>query len=150
VANLPGQLDGVLRRFVKAEVRRGLAGNWYWLLLAGSTYFLRRVLNDRKIVVSNVTVSAGEQLVIAVRDRKTNGNNGNGENNNGKAENGARKSQRKAGKAGKAESTARKSQRKNGKSQGKVPKVKIVEIEAQQTDSKNGKAESKALTAIDA
>jgi hypothetical protein len=40
-------VDLLLRRFLRAGVRRGLAGNWYWFLLAGATFFLRRVLNDR-------------------------------------------------------------------------------------------------------
>lgn len=63
-------MDVLLRRFLRAGVRRGLAGNWYWLLLAGATFFLRRVLNDRAAVVSTVTVSPGEQVLITVRDRK--------------------------------------------------------------------------------
>jgi hypothetical protein len=50
-------------------VRKGLAGNWYWFLLAAATFFLRRVLNDRTSVVSSVTVMPGEQLVISVRDK---------------------------------------------------------------------------------
>jgi hypothetical protein len=61
-------MDVLLRRFLRAGVRRGLAGNWYWFLLAGATFFLRRVLNDRTSLVSRVTVSPGEQVVIAVRD----------------------------------------------------------------------------------
>ena len=62
-------MDLLLRRFLRAGVRRGLAGNWYWFLLAGTTFFLRRVLNDRSTVVSSVTVSPGEQVLISVRDR---------------------------------------------------------------------------------
>ena len=62
-------MDVLLRRFLRAGVRRGLAGNWYWFLLAGSTFVLRRVLNDRTSVVSTVTVSPGEQVLITVRDR---------------------------------------------------------------------------------
>ncbi|MGD0746685.1 MAG: hypothetical protein ABSB68_02600 [Acidimicrobiales bacterium] len=62
-------MDVLLRRFLRAGVRRGLAGNWYWFLLAGATFFLRRVLNDRSSVVSSVRVSPGEQLLITVRDR---------------------------------------------------------------------------------
>jgi hypothetical protein len=61
-------MDVLLRRFLRAGVRRGLAGNWYWFLLAGATFFLRRVLNDRTSLVSRVTVSPGEQVVVAVRD----------------------------------------------------------------------------------
>jgi hypothetical protein len=62
-------VDLLLRRFLRAGVRRGLAGNWYWFLLAGATFFLRRVVNDRSSVVSSVTVSPGEQVLITVRDR---------------------------------------------------------------------------------
>ena len=62
-------VDVLLRRFLRAGVRRGVAGNWYWFLLAGATFFLRRVLNDRSSAVSSVTVSPGEQVLITVRDR---------------------------------------------------------------------------------
>jgi hypothetical protein len=62
-------MDVLLRRFLRTGVRRGLAGNWYWFLLAGATFFLRRVLNDRTSVVSTVTVSPGEQVIVSVRDR---------------------------------------------------------------------------------
>ncbi|HXY28638.1 MAG TPA: hypothetical protein VEH82_10195 [Acidimicrobiales bacterium] len=63
-------MDILLRRFLRAGIRRGLAGNWYWFMLAGATFFLRRVLNDRSSVVSSVTVAPGEQLLITVRDPK--------------------------------------------------------------------------------
>jgi hypothetical protein len=62
-------VDVLLRRFLRAGIRRGLAGNWYWFLLAGATFFLRRVLNDRASMVSTVTVAPGEQVLITVRDR---------------------------------------------------------------------------------
>ena len=42
---------------------------WYWFLLAAATFVLRRVLNDRTSLVSSVTVSPGEQVLITVRDR---------------------------------------------------------------------------------
>jgi hypothetical protein len=61
-------VDIVLRRFLRAGVRRGFAGNWYWFLLAGATVFLRRVLNDRSGVVSTLKVSPGEQVLITVRE----------------------------------------------------------------------------------
>jgi hypothetical protein len=61
-------VDILLRRFLRAGVRRGLAGNWYWFLLAGATFFLRRVLNERPGTVSTVTVAPGEQVLISVRD----------------------------------------------------------------------------------
>jgi hypothetical protein len=63
-------MDLLLRRFLRAGVRRGLAGNWYWFLLAGSTFILRRVLNDRTGNVSSVTLAPGEQILISVRDAK--------------------------------------------------------------------------------
>jgi hypothetical protein len=62
-------VDLLLRRFLRAGVRRGVAGNWYWFLLAGATFMLRRVLNDRTSPVSSVTVKPGEQVLITVRDR---------------------------------------------------------------------------------
>ena len=52
-------------------MRRGLGGNWYWFLLAGATFFMRRVLNARSGPVSTLKVAPGEQLIITVRDRKT-------------------------------------------------------------------------------
>jgi hypothetical protein len=64
-------VDILLRRFLRAGVRRGIAGNWYWFLLAGATFLLRRVLNDRTSAVSSVKVLPGEQLLITVRDRNT-------------------------------------------------------------------------------
>jgi len=64
-------MDVLLRRFLRAGVRRGIAGNWYWFLLAGATFVLRRVLNDRTSVVSTLSVSPGEQVLITVRDRHT-------------------------------------------------------------------------------
>jgi len=64
-------MDVLLRRFLRAGVRRGLAGNWYWFLLAGATFFLRRVLNARTGNVSSLTISPGEQVLITVRDRNT-------------------------------------------------------------------------------
>ncbi len=63
-------MDVLLRRFLRAGVRRGIGGNWYWFLLAGATWFLRRVLNDRTSTVSSVTVAPGEQVLITVRDPK--------------------------------------------------------------------------------
>jgi len=63
-------MDVLLRRFLRAGVRRGLGGNWYWFLLAGATFFLRRVLNDRSSVVSNLVIAPGEQVLITVHDPK--------------------------------------------------------------------------------
>lgn len=64
-------MDILLRRFLRAGIRRGLAGNWYWFLLAGTTFLLRRVLNERSGVVSSVKVAPGEQVLITVRDRNS-------------------------------------------------------------------------------
>ena len=64
-------MDVLLRRFLRAGIRRGIGGNWYWFLLAGATFMLRRALNQRPGAVSTVTVSPGEQVLITVRDRNT-------------------------------------------------------------------------------
>ena len=64
-------MDLLLRRFLRAGVRRGIAGNWYWFLLAGATFMLRRVLNERAGTVTSVTLAPGEQVLISVRDRNT-------------------------------------------------------------------------------
>lgn len=63
-------MDYLLRRFLRAGVRRGIGGNWYWFFLVAATWFLRRVLNDRTGAVSSVTVAPGEQVLISVRDPK--------------------------------------------------------------------------------
>lgn len=63
-------MDYLLRRFLRAGVRRGIGGNWYWFFLVGATWFLRRVLNARPGAVSSVTVAPGEQVLISVRDPK--------------------------------------------------------------------------------
>ena len=63
-------MDFLLRRFLRAGVRRGLGGNWYWFFLVGATWFLRRVLSDRSSAVSSVKIAPGEQVVITVRDPK--------------------------------------------------------------------------------
>lgn len=63
-------MDFLLRRLLRAGVRKGLGGYWYWFLVAGATFFLRRVLNDRTSAVSNVTLAPGEQVLITVRDPK--------------------------------------------------------------------------------
>jgi hypothetical protein len=63
-------VDFLLRRFLRAGVRRGLGGNWYWFFLAGATWFLRRVLSDRSSAVSSVKIAPGEQVLITVRDPK--------------------------------------------------------------------------------
>jgi hypothetical protein len=63
-------VDFLLRRFLRAGVRRGLGGNWYWFCLVGATWFLRRVLSDRSSAVSSVKIAPGEQVLITVRDPK--------------------------------------------------------------------------------
>jgi hypothetical protein len=49
-------------------VRRGLAGNWTWFVVAACAFVLRRALNDKGGVVSTFRVNPGEQLLITVRD----------------------------------------------------------------------------------
>jgi hypothetical protein len=62
-------MDALLRRLIRSGFRKGIAGNWSWLALAGATFVLRRTLNDRGGKVSTLKVSPGEQLLITVRDR---------------------------------------------------------------------------------
>jgi hypothetical protein len=60
-------VDALLRRLLRAAVRRGLAGNWTWFVVAASVFILRRSLNDKGGVVSTLRVSPGERLLITVR-----------------------------------------------------------------------------------
>jgi len=62
-------MDALLRRLLRAAVRRGIAGNWTWFAFAACAYVLRRALSDRGGVVSTVKVSPGEQVLISVRER---------------------------------------------------------------------------------
>jgi hypothetical protein len=61
-------VDALLRRLLRAAVRRGLAGDWTWLVIAACAYILRRSLNDKGGVVSALRISPGEQVLISVRD----------------------------------------------------------------------------------
>ena len=61
-------MDLILRRLLRAGVRRGIAGNWTWFLFAASVFVLRRTLGQRDGTVSTYTVAPGEQLLITVRD----------------------------------------------------------------------------------
>ena len=61
-------MDALLRRLLRAGVRRGIAGNWAWFLFAACTFVLRRTLSDKGGVVSSLKISPGEQVLISVRD----------------------------------------------------------------------------------
>jgi hypothetical protein len=61
-------MDLILRRLLRAGMKRGMAGNWSWFALAGAAFVLRRTLNGKGSKVSSFTVSPGEQLLITVRD----------------------------------------------------------------------------------
>ena len=61
-------MDALLRRLLRAAVRRGLAGNWTWFVVAVCAFVLRRSLNDKGGVVSTLRVSPGERILISVRD----------------------------------------------------------------------------------
>jgi hypothetical protein len=60
-------MDVLLRRILRASVRRGLAGDWTWALIAVCAYVLRRSLNEKGSVVSSLRISPGEQVLISVR-----------------------------------------------------------------------------------
>jgi hypothetical protein len=61
-------MDALLRRLLRAAMRRGLAGDWTWLVIAASAYTLRRALNDKGGLVSSLRISPGEQVLISVRE----------------------------------------------------------------------------------
>ena len=61
-------MDALLRRLLRAATRRGMAGDWTWLVIAASAYVLRRALRDKGGVVSTLRVSPGEQILISVRE----------------------------------------------------------------------------------
>jgi hypothetical protein len=61
-------VDALLRRLLRAAVRRALAGNWSWLVIAICAFILRRALNDKGGVVTSLRISPGEQVLISVRD----------------------------------------------------------------------------------
>jgi hypothetical protein len=61
-------MDFLLRRILRAGVRRGLGGQWSWLVLAGAAFVLRRALNDKGAPVSTLQIAPGEQLLITVRE----------------------------------------------------------------------------------
>jgi hypothetical protein len=61
-------VDALLRRLLRAAVRRGLAGDWTWIAIGISAFVLRRALREDKGIVETLTVSPGEQILITVRD----------------------------------------------------------------------------------
>jgi len=61
-------VDALLRRILRAALRRGMAGDWTWLVIAASAYVLRRSLKDKGGVVSTLRVSPGERILISVRE----------------------------------------------------------------------------------
>jgi len=61
-------VDALLRRLLRAALRRGIAGNWTWFVIAVCGYVLRRALRDKGGVVTKLRVSAGERLLISVHD----------------------------------------------------------------------------------
>jgi hypothetical protein len=63
-------MDALLRRLVRAGMRRGLGGEWAWLALAATAFVLRRALLDPGAKVSRIEVKPGEQLLISVHDGK--------------------------------------------------------------------------------
>jgi hypothetical protein len=60
-------VDALLRRVLRAAVRRGLAGDWTWLVIAGSVYVLRRALRPKDELVHSLKIAPGEQILISVR-----------------------------------------------------------------------------------
>ena len=61
-------MDALLRRLLRAAVRRGLAGDWTWLVIAGCAFVLRRALRPKDDIVSSLRIAPGERILISVRD----------------------------------------------------------------------------------
>jgi hypothetical protein len=61
-------VDALLRRLLRAAVRRGLAGDWTWLVIAAFAYVLRRALRDKDDLVTSLKLSPGEQILITVHN----------------------------------------------------------------------------------
>jgi hypothetical protein len=66
-------MDALLRRLLRAAFRRGIAGNWAWLVIALCTFIWRRILADRGGKVSSLKIAPGEQVLISVHERAGNG-----------------------------------------------------------------------------
>jgi hypothetical protein len=62
-------MDALLRRLLRAAFRRGIAGNWAWLVIALCTFIWRRILADRGGKVSSLKIAPGEQVLISVHER---------------------------------------------------------------------------------
>ena len=60
-------MDALLRRLLRAAVRRGLAGDWTWLAVAAGAFVLRRALRPRDDLVHSLRLVPGEQIMITVR-----------------------------------------------------------------------------------
>ena len=61
-------MDVLLRRLLRAAFRRGVAGDWSWMLIAVTAYVLRRALRDRDDLVTHFKISPGERVLITLRD----------------------------------------------------------------------------------
>jgi hypothetical protein len=61
-------MDALLRRLLRAAFRRGLAGDWTWMLIGITAYILRRALKDKDDLVTSFRISPGDQFLITLRD----------------------------------------------------------------------------------
>jgi hypothetical protein len=61
-------VDALLLRLLRSAFRRALAGDWAWLVIAGSAFMLRRALRPRDALVHSLKIAPGEQILISVRD----------------------------------------------------------------------------------
>ena len=65
-------MDYLLRRVMKAATRRGMRGeHWAWFALAAGAFVLQRARRREDPVVYSRRVSAGESLLISIRDPKS-------------------------------------------------------------------------------
>ena len=61
-------MDLILRRLLRAGMKRGMAGDWSWLVIAACAYVLRRALKGDGGVVTSFKIAPGEQVLVTVRN----------------------------------------------------------------------------------
>jgi hypothetical protein len=61
-------VDALLLRLLRGATRRALAGDWTWVVIAGSVFMLRRAMRPRDELVHSLKIAPGEQILISVRD----------------------------------------------------------------------------------
>ena len=67
-------MDVLLRRLVRAAVRRGVAGeHWAWFAVAATAFVLRRAMRPDRHSGLSVPVEEGERYEVALTPKPTRG-----------------------------------------------------------------------------